>query len=141
MTTVLHKFEVYFASNQDDIDHNGHVNNVSYLKWTQQASMAFWEAIVPATHYPPILWVILRHEVDYKAPSFLGESIVAQSWWGAASRVRFERHTEFFRTSDRKLLAKVRSLFCPMDSLTQRPIVLPEELRSALGLQHSTLTS
>jgi len=139
MTTDQHEFTIHISAHQDDIDHNNHVNNVSYLRWAQQASMAHWDAQVSHDNNPDIKWVIVRHEVDYKSPAFLGESITAKTRWGNASRLRFERLTEFFRTHDHKLLAKVRSLLCPVHPETNKPIVMDENLRAMLGVRHGEI--
>ena len=37
-------------------------------------------------------------------------------------RRQFERHTELRRKSDGKLLAKVRSLWCPISAETRQPV-------------------
>jgi acyl-CoA thioester hydrolase len=31
-------------------------------------------------------WVVVRHEIDYKHPAYLGDGIVARTWVGTASR-------------------------------------------------------
>ena len=57
--------------------------------------------------------MVLRHEIDYKQAAHLGEAIVARTWVGTASRVRFERHTELLRASDRVLLARALTRMVP----------------------------
>jgi acyl-CoA thioester hydrolase len=49
---------------------------------------------------------------------------------GNAEGLAFERNTEIVRTSDRKLLAKARTLWCPVDAKTMRPTEPGDEVRS-----------
>jgi acyl-CoA thioester hydrolase len=84
------------------IDELGHVNNVAYLRWVQDAAVAHWRAVASVEDQARLWWVVVRHEIDYKHPAYLGGGIVAKTWVGT-SRIRFERHTELLRASDRPL--------------------------------------
>jgi hypothetical protein len=68
------------ATYAEDIDDNGHVNNVVYLRWAQDMAMAHWRSRVPADQLPRWGWVILRHEVDYRRPLLPGETAHARTW-------------------------------------------------------------
>ncbi|MGH9439780.1 MAG: acyl-CoA thioesterase, partial [Terriglobia bacterium] len=93
-------FELPISVSAADIDQIGHVNNVSYLRWVQDAAVAHWRAAAPAADQEKLLWVVLRHEIDYKQPAFLGDQLTARTWVGHATRLKFERHTEIVRTQD-----------------------------------------
>jgi acyl-CoA thioester hydrolase len=58
-----------------------------------------------------------------------GDEIVVRTWVGAAEGLRFERHTEVLRHADRKILARARTLWCPIDARTLRPRRVPAEVR------------
>jgi acyl-CoA thioester hydrolase len=77
---------------------------------------------------------VLRHEIDYKHPAYLGDRIVARTWVGAASRIRFERYTELLRAGDRLLLAKARTLWCPIDSATGKPTGVGPDVRARFSV-------
>ena len=77
-----------------DIDGLGHVNNVVYLRWVQDIAIAHWRAVASAADQGKFLWIVVRHEIDYKHPARLGDVILAKTWVGAATRIKFERHTE-----------------------------------------------
>jgi acyl-CoA thioester hydrolase len=115
-------YEIERAVEPADIDQLGHVNNVVYLRWVQDAAVAHWQAAASETEQRTLLWVVTRHEIDYKRPAFAGDIIIARTWVGAASRRQFERLTELRRKSDGKLLAKVRSLWCPISAETRQPV-------------------
>ena len=55
----------------------GHVNNVVYLRWVQEVAVADWRAAAPAADQDALLWVVMRHEIDYKRPAFLNDEIIS----------------------------------------------------------------
>lgn len=99
----------------------------------QDAAVAHWKAAAPAEAQQKLLWVILRHEIDYRHPAFLGDKIVVRTWVGTASRLRFERHTELLRAQDRVLLAKARTIWCPIDAETKKPTGVSGEVRACFS--------
>jgi acyl-CoA thioester hydrolase len=127
-------FELAISVTPSDIDELGHVNNIVYLRWVQEVAVAHWRAVAPAADQVSLLWIILRHEIDYKQPAHLGESVIARTWVGSASRIKFERHTEIRRASDGALLAKARTMWCPIDAATGRPTAVRAELREVFSL-------
>ena len=99
MSQAAEAFELAIAVEPVDIDQLGHVNNVTDLRWVQEAAVAHWTAAAPAADQAKLLWVVVRHEIDYKQPAFLGDRIIARTWVGSASRIRFERS---YRTASGK---------------------------------------
>lgn len=112
-----------------DIDELGHVNNVVYLRWVQDAATAHWRAAATAEQQEAVAWVALRHEIDYKHPAMPGDTIVASTWVGSADSVRFERFVEILRANDRKLLARARTLWCPISRATGRVTRVGDDVR------------
>jgi acyl-CoA thioester hydrolase len=105
----------------EDIDQLGHVNNAVYLRWVQEVATAHWQAAAPPELQAALVWVVLRHEIDYKRPARAQDEIVARTWVGDATGTRFERHTELERRADQVLLARATSIWCPLDAATGRP--------------------
>ena len=113
-------FELPRTIAPDDIDELGHVNNVVYLRWVQDVAIAHWSTAATPEQQADVAWVAVRHEIDYKLPALPGDGIIARTWVGAADSHRFERHTEIVRAADRKLLARARTLWCPINRETGR---------------------
>ena len=122
-------FEITVAVLPEDIDEQNHVNNAVYLRWVQEVATAHWRAVASAQAQGSIGWVVLRHEIDYKAPACPGEQVVLRTCVGKASRLRFERFTEIRRSRDRQLLSSARTLWCPINAQTGRPVRLPPDVR------------
>ena len=117
----MHSFELPILVRAADIDGLGHVNNVVYLRWMQEAAGAHWEAAASAELRGQVAWVVVRHEIDYKAPAFEGERLVARTWVGEPTAATWERFIEIRREGDDKLLARGRSIYAALDPVTGRP--------------------
>jgi acyl-CoA thioester hydrolase len=122
-------FTLIVTVRPEDIDGQNHVNNMVYLRWVQEIATAHWRAIASAEAQEAVGWVVLRHEIDYKSPAVLGDEIELRTWVGKATRLTFERFTEIRRQNETKLLAKGRTLWCPIDPRTARPIRVSDEVR------------
>jgi len=123
-------FEMTVSVLPADIDEQNHVNNPVYLRWVQEVATAHWRAIASGEAQENIGWVVLRHEIDYKAPAAFGDQIMLRTWVGKATRVTFERFTEIRRNGDGQLLSKARTLWCPINAQTSRPARVPAEVRA-----------
>jgi acyl-CoA thioester hydrolase len=91
--------------------------------------------IAPAESQATLVWMVLRHEIDYQAPALPTDHIILRTWVGAAEGLRFDRHTEVLRAVDRKVLAKARTVWCPIDPVTSRPKRISEEIRSLFSVK------
>ena len=103
-----------------DIDHMGHVNNSVYLRWVQDAVIAYWEKVAPSDAVATRLWVALKHEITYRKPTFLDDRVVADV---LAEQVEGAR--AFFTTIVKRgeeVLAEVKSCWCCIDAATKRPV-------------------
>ncbi len=134
MSHAAEPYEVLIPVLPEDIDELGHVNNVTYLRWVQEAAVAHWTAAAPPADQAKLLWVVVRHEIDYLHPALPGDRIVARTWVGTATRIKFDRHTELLRESDRKRLALARTVWCPIDRQTGKPAAVSAEVRAVFSI-------
>jgi len=117
-----------YAINVDpaDIDFMGHVNNASYLKWVQEAVIDHWQALAPAEAVARHLWVALKHEITYRRPTFLDDTVIAHVVLEKVQGAKAFYETVIKRGED--VLAEVRSSWCCVDAVTHRPARLAREL-------------
>jgi acyl-CoA thioester hydrolase len=127
-------FDLPLAVAPDDIDDLGHVNNVVYLRWVQDVAIAHWSAAATSSQQAAVAWVAIRHEIDYKHPALPGDGIIARTWVGTADSHRFERHTEILRAADEKVLARARTLWCPISRATGRLTRVSDEVRARFSV-------
>jgi acyl-CoA thioester hydrolase len=104
-----------------DIDANGHVNNVVYLRWVQEAAVAHWKSVASADVMASISWVVVRHEIDYKKPAFRGDPVVARTRVDEITAATTVRICEIVRGDGGDVLAKSRTIWCAIDPRTGRP--------------------
>jgi acyl-CoA thioester hydrolase len=105
----------------EDIDQMGHVNNVIYLKWVQEAAIAHWNHIATDEMKQQNVWVVIRHEIDYLQPCFLNSKLVAKTWVGQSEGARSERFVDILDTDSNKTMAKVKTTWFLLDAKTKRP--------------------
>ena len=121
MDTQPIRFERVLHVAADDIDDLGHVNNVVYLRWVQDVAAAHWESATTPAERADIAWVVLRHEIAYQHAARRGDDVIVRTWVGPPTAATFERHTEILRARDQRVLARARSLWCPVHPGTGRP--------------------
>lgn len=118
-------FTRVFVPDPADIDENGHVNNVVYLRWVQDMATSHWNSLCPPDQAGLWAWIILRHEVDYRRALLPGETAAARTWVaGEAQGPRFDR---FVRIDgpDGAMCAQARTVWCLIEQSTGRPRRVP----------------
>jgi acyl-CoA thioester hydrolase len=124
------KFSHSFRVAPEDIDAQGHVNNVAYVKWIQTVAVAHWLSVTTEETREKYTWIVTRHEIDYKKQAFEGEEVTATTWVGEPTRISWERFTEI--TRGESLLVKARSVWCLIDRQTLKPTRITSELKELL---------
>jgi acyl-CoA thioester hydrolase len=124
------QFEIEIEVQPKDIDSQGHVNNVQYLRWVQDVAVAHWKAAALPEDQETLTWVVVRHEIDYRRPAYVGERLIVKTWVGTATGLRFERLTEIVRPADRVVVAEARSLYCPISRASGKPTAVRPEVRA-----------
>lgn len=121
------KFIIRAVVTADDIDHLGHANNVIYLRWAQDVAAAHWNDIANASIQQEMIWVVIRHEIDYKKEAFAGDELVLKTWVGDSAGVRSTRYVEICNDRN-ELVAAVKTIWCLVDPVSRRPKRIPEEI-------------
>ncbi len=125
------KFSHSLRVSGEDIDAQGHVNNVAYVRWIQDVAVAHWLSVTTPEIREKFTWVLTRHEIDYKKQTFENEAVTVTTWVGESTRVLWERFTEIRRGED--LLVKARSVWCLIDRKTSRPARIGEDFKEWFG--------
>ena len=130
-----YRFEISVTARA--IDANGHVNNVSYVKWMQDAAIRHWESIggMQIDEEMNCTWVARSHHIEYLSPAFEGETIEVNTWIDNVRRVRSLRKYEFKSIGDGRLLARGETDWVFVDVETGRPKSIPEYINQYLANQ------
>ena len=64
------------------VDRNGHVNNVAYIQWLQDAAIRHARAsgCMDATAAAGATWVVRTHHIEYLAPAYAGDTLTMLTW-------------------------------------------------------------
>lgn len=132
MTTLLEPpegrqvFRLEFTPTEADIDENGHVNNVVYLRWAQDMGVAHWRSLAPPDAQATWAWVALRHEIDYRRALLPGETAQGRTW--VAATAQGPRYDRFIRLDgpDGQMCAQVHTTWVLIEQSTGRPRRVPE---------------
>jgi acyl-CoA thioester hydrolase len=127
-TNPVYSYE--FIVPADALDQNGHVNNVQFVQWMQEAAVRHYESLggVQPAQALGATWVVRSHNIEYLRPAFAGDRIEVRTWVVDIRRVRSLRRYRFTRLSDSKLLVKGETDWVFVDAKTGAPRLVPEEI-------------
>lgn len=115
---------------KDDLDDLHHVNNVRYVQWIQDIAKEHWEVRATDQLKKDFIWVVIRHEIDYKKQAFLGDDILVETYVGETTFVTSERFVNIKNAETGEILVAAKSMWCLLDADSKRPTKITEELRT-----------
>ena len=116
-----------------DIDILGHVNNAVWVQWMEQVATEHWTHDADPAHVEAYVWVVTRHEIDYRGNVAEGETVTARTWIPDVPRgARFDRLIEF-SGPDGKVKVTARSTWAIVDKSTGRILRVPPEVAANFG--------
>ena len=128
-----HVYQHPITVQPEDIDALGHVNNVVYVRWVQEAAQAHWLAKAPHAVRQKYNWVVLRHEIDYLRPALPGQTLTATTWVDSFSGVRSVRRVALTHPETGTILAQANTTWCLIDAHTARPKRIDDDIISLFG--------
>jgi acyl-CoA thioester hydrolase len=142
--TMIEIYEHMLIVSDRDIDQVGHVNNVVYLQWMQDAAVAHssalgWSAARYQQHGAG--WVARLHQIEYLRPAFAGDEVIVRTWVADMKKVTSLRRYQIIRNDPPKdeptgpwketVLAVAHTNWAFIDYTTQTPKRVPLEIASA----------
>ena len=123
-------FSMHITILKIDIDDLNHVNNAVYVKWMDEVAKKHWSLLSEGHHLEDYIWVVSRHEIDYKNQALLGDEITAKTWIGETRGVTSERFIEFYKGD--VLLAKSKTIWVLLDAKSFKPTRIRENILKVL---------
>lgn len=121
-------FTLSITAKPQDIDELGHVNNAVWVRWIQELATAHWQAIAPAEAIAKYIWVVTRHEIDYRGNVGAGETVTGKTWISEPPKgARFWRNVSFAGT-DGKVKVSAKTNWAIIDQSSGRPVRVPQAL-------------
>ncbi|MEK7344011.1 MAG: acyl-CoA thioesterase [Pseudomonadota bacterium] len=112
----------------EHIDELGHVNNAVWVQWMEQVSVEHWRRDADLAHVDAYIWVVTRHEIDYRGNVTEGETVTARTWIPEPPRgARFDRLIEF-TGPDGKVKVAARSTWAMIDKQSGRLMRVPADV-------------
>jgi acyl-CoA thioester hydrolase len=121
------------------VDRHGHVNNVEYVRWMNEAAVAHadargWSAAAEAAGGA---WVARAHRIEYLRPAFAGDRVRVLTWVVDVRGASSLRRYRIERAGDNTVLAEAETDFAFVDARTGRPRRIPADLKAAFAVPHS----
>ena len=125
---MSNRFAKTFTAAPAHIDELGHVNNAVWLQWVQDIATAHWSAVADPAHVERYVWVVTRHEIDYRGNVGLGDTVSAETWIPNPPKgAQFDRCVEFRDAAGKRLVA-VKSTWAMLDKASGRLVRVPAEV-------------
>lgn len=123
-------FSLTIKVSKEDIDTLHHVNNLVYVKWMDDIATKHYAYLTRNNPLPQYVWVVTRHEIDYKNQAFLDDEITVKTWVGETKGLTSVRFMEFYKGDI--LLVKAKTTWVLLDSKTLKPARIRENVLKVL---------
>jgi len=123
-----------FVVTPEDIDDFGHANNVVWVRWVNEAAIAHSNAVglsAERLQEMDAIWVVRKHEIEYLAPAFVGQSLQCATWPAAVRGATSLRRSVF--TCEGRVLARAQTLWALLHAVNGKPRRVSLELMAAYG--------
>jgi len=122
------RYQMAFTADADDIDELGHVNNAVWVRWMERIAVAHWERDARPEHRDRYIWVVTRHEIDYRGNIKAGETAMAETIIPEGpTGARFDRCTTF-RDARGRTLVDARTTWALIDRASGRLVRVPADV-------------
>lgn len=127
-------YEHHHTVTDDEIDEQGHANNVVYVTWMQDAAVAHSACLGwTSQRYLDMGagWVARSHYIEYLRPAFAGDKIIIETHVADMKRVTSKRVYRMVRIDDGEVLAKAETNWAFISYATGKPTRIPPEIADA----------
>ncbi|RDC59031.1 hypothetical protein HME9302_00208 [Alteripontixanthobacter maritimus] len=115
------RFSRKFTARPEHIDELGHVNNAVWVQWIQDLATQHWYAAARPQDRDAYIWVVVRHEIDYRGNIRDGESVTGETFIPDGPKgARFGRAVEF-RNASGKIVVSALTMWAMLDAVSLRP--------------------
>jgi len=117
-----------FTAGPEHIDVLGHVNNAVWVQWMEAIAVSHWETVASPAQQAAYIWVVTRHEIDYRGNIREGESVIAETFVPGPPRLaRFDRQVDF-RNMDGKVIVSALTSWVLLDKASGRIQRVPADM-------------
>jgi acyl-CoA thioester hydrolase len=106
---------------ETDFDQLGHVNNVVYVRYVVEVAGAHWKAIATEDQLTSSIWVVGRHEIDYRHSILPGTKVIGLTWVHPPQGMRFDRSVWLVSPDRQTVFAQAKTTWLLLNAETGRP--------------------
>jgi acyl-CoA thioester hydrolase len=128
------EFRLEIEAQPEDVDEQGHVSNVVYVRWVQESARAHSAAVgygLETYKRMGSTFAVRKHEISYFLPAFAGDRIALLThvaWWRSAI---CERRTRIVRLADDKEIGRAATVWAYVSVTGGRLRRIPAEILEA----------
>ena len=117
---MIDPFNQPFTAAPADIDELGHVNNAVWVRWIQDMATSHWQAVAVPEHIAAYIWVVTRHEIDYRGNIAAGDSVTGRTWIESVPKgAQFDRGVDFV-DAEGKVIVRANTTWAMLDKASGR---------------------
>lgn len=119
-----------------ECDAYGHLNNVNYLRWMQEAAFAASAAVgYDFSRYDEIahLWLVRETAIEYLAGLAYNDDVQIKTWVSDFRRSHSLRQYEFINMRTAQVAARASTDWVYVNAQTLRPAAIPPEMQHAFS--------
>lgn len=126
-------FEMTITVQQDDLDELQHVNNVRYVQWIQDISKEHWMTAAPEVMRSGVIWVVMHHDITYKAPAKLSDMIKVSTHIEKSRGATSVRIVEMHNVTTGALMVRSSTRWCLLNEKSLKPTRISDEIKQLFG--------
>ncbi|WP_114520983.1 acyl-CoA thioesterase [Altererythrobacter sp. ZODW24] len=120
MTSNVMRFTHSFTAAPEHIDVMGHVNNAVWVQWVQDMATAHWDAVARPEDREAFIWLVIRHEIDYRGNIEAGESVTGETWIPDEAKGAKSVRRVDFRNAAGKVIVSANTTWAMLDKESGR---------------------
>ena len=125
---MIPSFTRSFTAEARHIDEMGHVNNAVWVQWIQDMATAHWDAAARPEDREQYVWLVVRHEIDYRGNIDLGQSVEGTTWIEGGARGAKSLRRVDFRDSAGRVIVSAATTWAMLDRTSGRPARVRREV-------------
>jgi len=129
-------FSKTFTAAAEHIDVMGHVNNAVWVQWVQDLATAHWDAVADPAHAAEFVWLVIRHEIDYRGNISEGESVTGETWIPGDARGAKSARRVDFRNAGGKIIVSANTTWAMLHRETGRLARVRPEIIAPFRSEH-----
>ncbi len=112
---MTNRFTKSFAAGPEHIDVMGHVNNAVWVQWVQDMATEHWDAAARPEDRDAFVWLVIRHEIDYRGNISAGDSVTGGTWIPDGARGAKSTRRVDFTDAGGKVIVSANTTWAMLD--------------------------